>query len=43
MIKIMCKKCKKIIEAYNKNQGEYLLSQHKLAKHDKQTELKRTK
>ena len=30
--KIICDKCGKIIEGYNKNHVEYLLAQHKLSK-----------
>ena len=30
---IKCDLCEKVIEGYNKKQIEYLLAQHKLAKH----------
>lgn len=34
---IKCDKCNKVIEGYNEGQVEYLLAQHKLAKHKVQT------
>ena len=33
MIKKQCDKCDKIIEGYTKNQVDYMMEQHKLAKH----------
>lgn len=33
---IICDECDKEIEGYNKKQLEYLLAQHKLAKHKKE-------
>lgn len=34
VIKIKCDECDKVIEALTEKQGQYLLKQHKLAKHE---------
>lgn len=34
---IECDQCDKIIEGYNQKQLEYLLAQHKLAKHEERS------
>ncbi|MFW9873003.1 MAG: hypothetical protein ACFFG0_07890 [Candidatus Thorarchaeota archaeon] len=37
MIKLICKKCKKVIEGYNKNHAKFLMKQHML-KHEREKE-----
>ena len=38
MEQIKCNECEKVIEGYTKKQVEYMLAQHKLARHNEEKE-----